>query len=86
MISSRILKHNVDNDLIDKFKSAYRCGQSTDSTLLRVYNEIATMVGRGNGSYLVPLDLSSAFNTIVNDTLFSLFEKYARIADSAPWS
>ena len=27
VISSRILKHIPDNDLIDKFQSAYRCGR-----------------------------------------------------------
>ena len=30
VISSRILTHIADIDLIDKFQSAYRCGHSTD--------------------------------------------------------
>ena len=72
VISSRILKHIADNDLIDKFQSAYRC----DHRLLRVYSDIVTMVGKGNGSYLVLLDLSAAFDTIDHDTLFVIFEKY----------
>ena len=42
--------------LIDKFQSAYRCGHSTETDLLRVYSDIVTMVGNGNGSYLVLLD------------------------------
>ena len=64
VISSRILTHIADNDLIDKFQSAYRCGHSTETVLLRVYSDIVTMVGKGNGSYLVLLDLSAAFDTI----------------------
>ena len=70
VISSRILTHIADNDLIDKFQSAYRCGHSTETALLRVYSDIVTMVGKGNGSYLVLLDLSAAFDTIDHDTLF----------------
>ena len=45
VISSRILKHIADNELIDKFQSVYRCGHSTETALLRVYNDIVTMVG-----------------------------------------
>ena len=83
VISSRILKHIADNKLIDKFQSAYRCGHSTETALLRVYNDIVTMVGKGNGSYLVLLDLSAAFDTIDHDTLFVILEKYVGITGSA---
>ena len=31
VISSRILKHITDNDLIYKFQSAYRCGHNTET-------------------------------------------------------
>ena len=58
VISSHILTHIADSDLIDKFQSAYRCGHSTVTALLRVYSDIVTMVGKGNGSYLVLLDLT----------------------------
>ena len=83
VISSRILTHIADNDLTDKFQSAYRCGHSTETALLRVYSDIVTMVGKGNGSYLVLLDLSAAFDTIDHDTLFVILEKYIGITGSA---
>ena len=50
-----------------------------ETALLRVYNDIATMVGKGNGSYFVLLDLSTAFDTIDHDTSFVILEKYAGI-------
>ena len=59
MISSRIHKH-----IIAKFKSTYRCGHITETALLHVYNDIVNMAGKGNGSYLILLDLSAVFDTI----------------------
>ena len=82
VISSRILTPIADNNNIDKFKSAYRCGHSTETALLRVYSDIVTMVGKGNGSYLVLQDLSAVFHTIDHDTLFVILEKYIGITGS----
>ena len=82
VISSRILKHITDNELIDKFQSTYRCGHSMETALLRVYNDIVTMVGKDNGSYLVLLDLSAAFDTIDHATLFVILEKCVGITGS----
>ena len=41
------------------------------------------MVGKGNGSYLVLLDLSTAFDTIDHDTLFVILETYIGLTGSA---
>ena len=83
VISSRILTRIANYDLIDTFQSAYRCGHSTETALLRVYSDIVTMVGKGNGSYIVLLDLSAAFDTIDHDTLFVILEIYIGITASA---
>ena len=50
---------------------------------MRVYNDIVTTIGKGNGSFLVLLDLSAAFDTIDRDTLFELLEKYIGITGNA---
>ena len=52
--------------------------------LLRDYSDIVTMVRKGNGSYLVLLDLSAAFETIDHDTSFVILEKYVGITGCAP--
>ena len=81
VISIRIL----DNNIVDSFQSAYRAGHSCETTLLCVYNDIVTTVGKGNGSFLVLLDLSAAFDTIDHDKLFYIVEKYVGTGGSAQW-
>ena len=48
-----------------------------------MYNDIVTTDGKGNGSFLVILDLSAAFDTIDHDNLFYILEKYVGIGGSA---
>ena len=83
VISIRILGHILDDNSVDSFQSAYRAGHSYETVLLRVYNDIVTTVGKGNGSFLVLLDLSAAFDTIDHDNLFYILENYVGIGGSA---
>ena len=83
LISIRILGHILDNNIVDSFRSAYRAGHSCETALHRVYNDIVTTVGKGNGSFLVLLDLSADFDTIDHDNLFYILEKYVGIGGSA---
>ena len=72
--------HILDTNIVDSFQSAYRAGHSCETALLRVYNDIVTTVGKGNGSFLVLLDLSAAFD---HDNLFYILEKYVGNGGSA---
>ena len=49
-----------------------------------MYNDIVITVGRGNGSFLVLLDLSATFDTIGHDNLFYILEKYVVNGGSTP--
>ena len=73
----------VYNDIVDNFQSAYKAGHSCETALLRVYNDIVTTIGRGNGDMLVLLDLSAAFDTIDHDNLFCILDKYVGICGNA---
>ena len=48
-----------------------------------MYDDIVTIIGRGNGAMLVLLDLSAAFDTIHHDNLFCILEKYVGICGNA---
>ena len=78
-IATPIHSHLINNDNVDICQSAYKAGHSCETALLRLYNDIVTNIGRGNGVRLVLLDLSAAFNTIDDDNIFCILEKYVGI-------
>ena len=51
-IATQIHEHLKNNDIVDNFQSAYKAGHSCETALLRVYNDIVTTIGRGNGAML----------------------------------
>ena len=83
LFGTQIHSHLINNDIVDNFQSAYKTGHSCETALLRVYNDIVTTIGRGNGAMLVLLDLSAAFHTIDHDNLFCILEKYVGICGNA---
>ena len=82
-IATQIHDHLINNDIVDNFQSAYKAGHSCETALLRVYNDIVTTIGKGNGTMLVLLDLSAAFDTIDHDNIFCILEKYVGIRGNA---
>ena len=48
-----------------------------------INSDIVTTIGKGNGSFLVLLDLSAAFDTIDHNNLFDILEKYVGITGNA---
>ena len=82
VISVRILKQ-FEACINDIFQSAYKSSHSCETALIRVCNDIVTTIGKGNGSSLVSLDLSAAFDTIDIENLFNHLEKYDSISGNA---
>ena len=83
IISISILRHIIDNNIINGFHSAYNAGHSCETVLLRVYNDIVITIGKGNGSFLVLLDLSAASDTIDHNNLFMILVRFVGIGGSA---
>ena len=82
MLPKYIYSHLINND-ISNFQYAYKTGHSCETVLLRLYNDIVTTIGRGNGAMLELLDLPAAFDTIDHDNLFCILEKYVGICGNA---
>ena len=60
------------NTIMEEIQSAYKAHHSTHTALLRVYNDVMFNIDRGNGTLLVLLDLSAAFDTIDHQIIFRI--------------
>ncbi|XP_039879700.1 uncharacterized protein LOC120728698 [Simochromis diagramma] len=63
-----------ENNINDKYQSAFKQHHSTESALLRVFNDLLLMADNGRPSVLVLLDLSSAFDMVDHNILLARLE------------
>ena len=82
VIARQILAHMVKNNLLDKFQSAYRELQSTETALLRVFNDLLQALDKGKCAFLIMLDLSAAFDTVDHETLLVFLNSYIGLSDA----
>ena len=75
-MASQLLDHMNANGLFNPMQSAYRVAHSTETALLRVHNDIVNSLDRGQGVFLVLLDLSAAFDTVDHKILLGFLRKY----------
>ena len=83
VIAERLVSHMQDNGIVEKYQSAYKANHSTETALLRVYNDLLISIDQGGGATLVLLDLSSAFDTIDHAVLFDLWQDTFGISGTA---
>ena len=69
VVFSQIGGHLSENNLNEKFQSAYKASHSTETCLLKVTSDILNSIDDGHVSVLTMLDLSSAFDTIDHEIL-----------------
>ena len=60
VIARRLFAHLEENGIMEKFQSAYKAKYSTETALIRVYNDVMLCINQGKGCILVLLDLSAA--------------------------
>ena len=64
------LKSFLDShDVLEVFQSGFKCMHSTESALLRVFNDILLSTDSGEHVILVLLDLTAAFDTVDHNIL-----------------
>ena len=79
-----LVNHLDKNGLYKVFQSAYRQLHSSETSLLRVQNDILQAVDSRGGAILVLLDLSAAFGTIDHEKLIRTLDTYCGIQGDPP--
>jgi len=66
---SRLRPHVENSSNFNRFQSAYRRSDSTETTLLRMLNDVYNSADNQSRTLLLQLDLSAAFDTLDKQTL-----------------
>ena len=70
-VASQLNKYLLVKNLNETQQSAFKCGHSIETALLRVKNNIMMLVDKNKAVVLVLLHLSTEFDTVDHDGLFS---------------
>ena len=71
IVASQIKSHMQNSSISNNLQSAYKCGNSTETALLYIQNDILSAQVHGELTALSLLDLSAAFDTIDHDLFLS---------------
>ena len=86
VVSKRVQQFVDDNNLLDINQSAYRKYHSTETTMLKIHNDILNHLDQGCCVVLVSLDISAAFDTVNHSQLVKCFEQnFGICGDALQW-
>ena len=83
VVMSRFNAHLDTHKLREPLQSAYRVKHSTETALIKVFNDILCAVDDRQCVLLVLLDLSAAFDTIDHDKMLFRFEELFGVSGEA---
>ena len=76
VVASRIQSHLSSNSLSSSFQSTYRIFHSTETTLLKIHNDLILAMDHGEVTSLILLDLSAAFDTVDHSILLARLQNW----------
>ena len=76
VVASRVQSHLSSNSLSSSFQSAYQIFHSTETTLLKIHNDLILAMDRGEVTSLILLDLSAAFDTVDHSILLTRLQNW----------
>jgi len=68
---------------MEPLQSGFKALHSTESALLKVFNDLLLATDSGNSAILLLLDLTAAFDTVDHDILISRLENSVGISGTA---
>ena len=78
--------HCETYSLIPDFQSAYRKGYSTETSLIKLCNDLLWSMERQEATMVVLLDLSAAFDTVDHDLLLRIFQnRFGLMGTALQW-
>lgn len=83
VVAKDLQHYLIDNNLYDVMQSAYRPHHSTETSMLKIFNDVLLQLDRGAEVALVMLDLSAAFDTIDHDLLLQRLQSRYGITGTA---
>ena len=69
VVSKQLIEHMTKHNIHDPLQSAYKSRHGTETALIKIKNDIDLALDRGQGTLLLLLDLSAAFDTLHHDIL-----------------
>ncbi|PZC74075.1 hypothetical protein B5X24_HaOG208392 [Helicoverpa armigera] len=81
----QVIEYLEANNILPEFQSGFRKGRGTATALLDVVGNILEARDRGEGSILVLLDFSRAFDAINTNLLLSKLTYYGFDSDAVDW-
>ena len=83
VVASQLNNHISNNNLANKYQSAYKPDHSTETALLKLKNDIQLNMAEGKPTAVILLDLSAAFDTIDQTSLIDRLSSWFGVTGNA---